>query len=296
MVGVQASTTLVAPTPEPSPSPPTDQAHRALAGNCQRVSRCQRARSAPDTVLSTVADKSAGASMEPRYFRRESPSPDSLANPSETKSTIKPLWDARRSLASLRRRASRATGRVMLFRTWRPIARRLGLVALSALVAAIPPVAQNVGRVLDQLGVFGCLDRRMGLRWVALRLADGVDPMERLRVLRLAQEHQVVVVAEDVPDLVDPATNQLDLMLEVLPLRSARRDPRAGFSRFASGPNLNQGYELHHRDHLQPGCQGCQVNRHGHYKAFGARRTERNPRLTISFDSPSLWSGTSGAC
>ena len=159
----------------------------------------------------------------------------------------------------------------------------LGLVALAAGRSAIPAVAQNIGRILDQLRILRRLDRRVSLGRIALRLANRVDPVQRLRVFRLAHEHQIVVITEDIPDLVDPATNQLNLVLEVLPLGRSRRDSRAALCGGASRPNLNQGYELHHRDHLQPGETGCQLYRQGDYNAIGgltnrAKCTLDNPR------------------
>src|SRR3989442_1280073 len=121
------------------------------------------------------------------------------------------------------------------------------IAALGPRRRARPAVGQNVGGILHELGIFRCLDRGMGLGRVAFRFANGVDPVQRLRIVGLAHEHQVVVVTEDIPDLVDAATHQLNLMLQVLPLGSARRDPRAGLRGRASRSNLDQGYELHHR-------------------------------------------------
>jgi len=57
------------------------------------------------------------------------------------------------------------------------------------------------------------LDRRVGLRRIPLCLTNGVDPVEGLGIVSLAQEHQVVVVAEDIPNLIDPAAHQLNLVL-----------------------------------------------------------------------------------
>ena len=58
----------------------------------------------------------------------------------------------------------------------------------------------------------------MGLGGVALAFADGVNAVQGLRIVGLAHEEQVVVVAKDIPDLVDSSADQLNLILEVLPL------------------------------------------------------------------------------
>src|SRR5438067_11830360 len=86
----------------------------------------------------------------------------------------------------------------------------------------------------------------MGLGRVTLRLADGIDPVQRLRIVGLAHEHQVVVVPEDIPDLVDPPPDQLNLMLQVPPLGRPRRDPRATLRGRASRSKLDPRYDLHH--------------------------------------------------
>ena len=112
------------------------------------------------------------------------------------------------------------------------------------------PVVQNFGGVLNQPGVFLSLDCRVGLGRVALAFADGVDPVQRLGVLGLAHEEQVVIVAEDIPDLVDPSADQLDLILEVLPLRGMCRPARADLAA-GSRSDLHEGHELHHPAHLQ---------------------------------------------
>src|SRR5438094_10456643 len=86
----------------------------------------------------------------------------------------------------------------------------------------------------------------MGFGRVTLRLANGIDPVQRLRIVGLAHEHQVVVVPEDIPDLVDPPPDQLNLMLQVPPLGRPRRDTRASLGGRASRSKQAQGYELHH--------------------------------------------------
>src|SRR2546429_5025 len=109
-----------------------------------------------------------------------------------------------------------------------------------------PAGPQHAGRVPDKLAISRRLDRRMGLGRVTLPLADGIDPVQRLRIVGLVHEHQVVVVPEDIPDLVDPPPDQLNLMLQVPPLGRPRRDSRASLRGRASRPKLDQGYELLH--------------------------------------------------
>ena len=55
--------------------------------------------------------------MDPRYRSSGSPSPDSVASPTATRWTIRPLCDAPRLLASFLKRVSRAAGIVMFFLT-----------------------------------------------------------------------------------------------------------------------------------------------------------------------------------
>src|SRR5260370_6034865 len=178
---------------------------------------------------------------------------DSVANASATRWTINSVWDAPRALASFRKRASIPTGRVLFFAHVCALRDQWGLrlFPLDPRYAAMPAIAQNVGRILDQLGIFRRLDRRMGSRHKAPGFADGVDPVKGLGVVGLAQEHQVVVVAEDIPDLVDPAANELNLTLEVLPLVSTRRDSGAGLGCGAARADLNHANELHRFADLQ---------------------------------------------
>ena len=83
--------------------------------------------------------------------------------------------------------------------------------------------------------------------------------MQRLGIVGLAYEHQVVVITEDIPDLVDAATDQLNLMLQMLPLGGPRRDSRADLRGRACRSKLDQGYELHHAHRLRS-VSACQLS------------------------------------
>src|SRR2546430_541374 len=98
--------------------------------------------------------------------------------------------------------------------------------SFAAAMARQPPPRGAFG-VLNQPGVFLCPDCRVGFGRVTLAFADGVDAVQCLRVVGLAHEEQVVIIAEDIPDLIDAPAHQLNLVLEVLPLRGMCRRARA---------------------------------------------------------------------
>src|SRR5438067_8054699 len=130
----------------------------------------------------------------------------------------------------------------------------------------------------------------MGLGHQTLCLADGVDPVQRFRIVGLAHEHQVVVVAEDIPNLVDAAPDHLNLMLQMLPLGRPRRNPRAGLCGCASRSKLDQGYELHHGPTTSDPYQPVSLSPREIIRC-GRRATKA--LLTIGADRVSLYGGGS---
>jgi hypothetical protein len=82
--------------------------------------------------------------------------------------------------------------------------------------------------------------------------------MQRPRVFGLIDEHQIVVIAENVPNLRNPAAHQVNLVLEMLPLGRVRRHPRARWPFTSFGSSLDQGDELHrHATSMLARC--CQL-------------------------------------
>src|SRR5205807_3118971 len=103
---------------------------------------------------------------------------------------------------------------------------------------------EYVHRCLSESRVFLCIDGRVRLRFVPLRLARCVDLMKRLGAGRVTNEKHVVVVAKNIFHQVDMATDAFDGVLQLLPRRKIES---TGVALVAARTrsDFNHGDELH---------------------------------------------------
>jgi len=85
----------------------------------------------------------------------------------------------------------------------------------------------------------------VGLRRVALSLADRIDAVQRPRVFGLAQDEQIVLVGGHIEDLLYLAPDQRDLLLEHLPFDCFLIRHAGLCGTVGPGPDLHQGHEFH---------------------------------------------------
>jgi len=105
----------------------------------------------------------------------------------------------------------------------------------------------DLGRLPDEGGILTGFDCRMGSRDESQRLTEGVDAMERSRIFGLADNQQVIFVAEDVEHLDHMTAESFDPPGQVFPFGLVETSPWLAADAARTWPKLDEGDKANHQ-------------------------------------------------